>query len=203
MEICKLFYFQVRESPAPLNLQTPTPAPDRGSHSAWTPRRSFLKVSRLVSKLFVGAIVNDHSFFGVDFATATHANANFKVPPCLQSTGLESSHAFPGLSFIFFHTLQVGVVRFLFAFHLLQLLPLRQLKSQLCDCLAFCHLYPTSNPSRSIVPPRLCPHRLRAQAPIVRQFMPQLLNRRSHLDATAQAQVPRFPLPPIADNSRP
>ena len=26
----KLFYFQVRESPAPLNIPTPTPAPDRG-----------------------------------------------------------------------------------------------------------------------------------------------------------------------------
>ena len=26
----KLFYFQVRESPAPRNIPTPTPAPDRG-----------------------------------------------------------------------------------------------------------------------------------------------------------------------------
>ena len=26
----KLFYFQVKESPAPLNIPTPTPAPDRG-----------------------------------------------------------------------------------------------------------------------------------------------------------------------------
>ena len=26
----KLFYFQVRESPAPLNVPRPTPAPDRG-----------------------------------------------------------------------------------------------------------------------------------------------------------------------------
>ena len=26
----KLLYFQVRESPAPLNIPTPTPAPDRG-----------------------------------------------------------------------------------------------------------------------------------------------------------------------------
>ena len=26
----KLFYFQIRESPAPLNIPTPSPAPDRG-----------------------------------------------------------------------------------------------------------------------------------------------------------------------------
>ena len=28
METCQLFYFQVRESPAPLNIPTPAPAPD-------------------------------------------------------------------------------------------------------------------------------------------------------------------------------
>ena len=35
MEICQLFYFQVRESPAPLNIPTPTPAPNHllGGHN--------------------------------------------------------------------------------------------------------------------------------------------------------------------------
>ena len=30
MEICQIFYFQVRESPASLNIPIPTPAPDWG-----------------------------------------------------------------------------------------------------------------------------------------------------------------------------
>ena len=35
MEFCQLFYFQVRESPAPLNIPTRTPAPDHllGGHN--------------------------------------------------------------------------------------------------------------------------------------------------------------------------
>ena len=31
----KLFYFQVRESPAPLNIPTPAPAPDREVERGW------------------------------------------------------------------------------------------------------------------------------------------------------------------------
>ena len=35
MEIWQVLYFQVRESPAPLNMPIPTPAPDRGGPVAW------------------------------------------------------------------------------------------------------------------------------------------------------------------------
>ena len=42
------FYFQLRESPAPLNIPTPIPAPDRGA-SEWS--RSLRTYSKHISKL--------------------------------------------------------------------------------------------------------------------------------------------------------
>ena len=44
----KLFYFQTRESPAPLNIPTPTPAPERGGHVACLGGPPFFPFSHFV-----------------------------------------------------------------------------------------------------------------------------------------------------------
>ena len=72
----RLFYFQVRESPAPLNIPTPTPAPDRRAH--YQSKRKATGPAEAPEKLFE-EVANEH--MGARRQPAPGSNYKLRIPP--------------------------------------------------------------------------------------------------------------------------